>query len=184
MDEMGCGIINALTLGLESQNIAKFLINTAQLAHQKRLFLLLAFLPPFHYPVPFPRLFQSQPPQRLAAVYLAAQFLFPPEALSANHFKKQHIVPAEQLIQPVVIFRLRHMNSTNESYFHPIVMDIGSYGSGQALPVGRGRIQKHVPPGIPAIFRLLRGGNVRSRSGRTPPKDSQKTMQQFHTCSA
>lgn len=72
------------------------------------------------------------------------------------------------------------MNSTNESYFHPIVMDIGSYGSGQALPVGRGRIQKHIPPGIPAIFRILRIGNIRSRYRRTPPKDSQETMQQFH----
>lgn len=72
------------------------------------------------------------------------------------------------------------MNSTNESYFHPIVMDIGSYGSGQALPVGLRRIKKDVPPGIPAIFRLLRIGNIRSRYRRTPPKDSQKTMQQFH----
>lgn len=59
-------------------------------------------------------------------------------------------------------------------------MDIGSYGSGQALPVGLRRIKKDVPPGIPAIFRLLRIGNIRSRYRRTPPKDSQKTMQQFH----
>ena len=44
------------------------------------------------------------------------------------------------------------MNSTNESYFHPIVMDIGSYGSGQALPVGENqegctaRDTRHIPP--------------------------------------
>ena len=138
MDKTGRGIVNALVLGLQAHRITQFLINAAQQPQQEGFFLLSAFSPPFHDPVPFTRLFQRQAAQRLAAVQLAAQFLLPLQPLSANHFKQHHIIPAEQLVQARIVGRLRHMNGSDERHFPAFPVHIGGHGRGQALPVAGG----------------------------------------------